>query len=307
MNRFLKIIRKNSNKEAFLKVLGIILFLFTSLFFVANQTLAWYMPMIEFPLINKSANDAKYMQWKIKAQRAYNIEVHMEDDEGNDFIIEFETKDEHDDEDYDASDNDRLVVRIDENYYDDTERIYESASFSDLMSLHLSKNSNVAYNCTGDVIIKKIIIYGNDFTLYSITLADNKSFNNPCWEKDASNWNNLGDFEDDDGKVPDAEHTFIQFNNSNIHVTKKYTEGSYRPIYPPNMNYGFYVSPSYIGSANAYYWPSQWSSFDFYYNNLYSYNSNNVGFANYYSEPYDYAWSYNYNVPLMYIWICQPH
>ena len=58
----------------------------------------------------------------------------------------------------------------------------------------------------------------------------------------------------------------------------------------------------FIGSANAYYGSSQWSSFGSYFNNLYSYNPNNVGFANSYSEPYNYAWSYNYNIPSIYNW-----
>ena len=66
-------------------------------------------------------------------------------------------------------------------------------------------------------------------------------------------------------------------------------------------------SSRFIGLANAYYGSSQWSSFGSYSNNLYSYNPNNVGFANSYSGPYNYAWSSNYNVPSIYSWSYSPN
>ena len=69
--------------------------------------------------------------------------------------------------------------------------------------------------------VDKIRIYGDDFTLYSICLADNSSYSSPEWEIDSSDfggWTNVTSFKNDDGDLSDT--TTIDFQSSYLHVTK---------------------------------------------------------------------------------------
>ena len=162
-------------KIRFLKVLGISLFLMGSLFFTVNQSLA-EKPWVEFGDIDESADDAQCIKWEIKAEKAYDVVVYMEDDDGNEFSIVFRTRD--DENEYDTSDSDRLVVGIgkeDDYYFDDTRRIYESKSFTYLTSQHSSENNNITYHFDDETMVKEIRIYGEDFQLYSIALGENNS------------------------------------------------------------------------------------------------------------------------------------
>ena len=214
-------------KIGFLKVLGIGLFLIVSLFFMANRSLA-EKPWIEFDDIDESADDAQFIRWEIKAEKAYDVVVYMEDDDGNEFSIVFRTRD--DENEYDTSENDRLVVGIgkeDDYYIDDTKRTYESRSFAYLTFKHSSENSSIDYNFDDDTTINEIRIYGEDFNLYSIALADNDYFDDLCWEREAIDWGNFGNFQNDDGKA--STNASIYFSNSYIHITEK--PDSFTPTY----------------------------------------------------------------------------
>ena len=232
-------------KIRLLKVWGISLFLMGSFFFTANQSLA-EKPWVELGEIDESADDAQCIKWEIKAEKAYDVVVYMEDDDGNEFSIVFRTRD--DENDYDTSDNDRLVVGIgkeDDYYFDDTKRIYESKSFTYLTSKHSSENSSITYNFDDDTMVNEIHIYGEDFKLYSITLADNDYFDNLCWEKDASYWGNFWNFENDNGKI--SNDTSINFSSSYIHVTEKKFNQYYPVLYG-----GLYGSNLYGGPGPSY-------------------------------------------------------
>jgi hypothetical protein len=94
---------------------------------------------------------------------------------------------------------------------------------------------------------------------------------------------------------------FIELANAYYGPSQWSSFGSY-------SNNPYSYGPSQWSSFGSYsnnpysYGPSQWSSFGSYSNNPYSYGPNNVGFANSYSGPYNYAWSSNYNVPSVYSW-----
>jgi len=234
-------------KIRFSKVSGIGLFLFVSLFFIANRSLA-EKPWIQFDDIDESADDAQFIKWEIKAEKAYDVVVYMEDDDGNEFSIVFRTRD--DENEYDTSNNDRLVVGIgkeDDYYFDNTKRIYESKSFAYLTFKHSSENSSITYNFDDDTMVNTIRIYGEDFQLYSIGIADNDYFDDLCWEREAIDWGNFGNFQNDDGKV--SPDTSISFSSSYIHVTEK--TSSYIPVYGGIYGgmYGMYGIGGIYGSS----------------------------------------------------------
>jgi len=260
-------------KTRFLKVLGIGLFLFVSLFFIANRSLA-EKPWIEFDDIDESADDAQFIRWEIKAEKAYDVVVYMEDDDGHDFSIVFRTRD--DENEYDTSDDDRLVVGIgkeDDYYIDDTKRIYESRSFAYLTFKHSSENSSIDYNFDDDTMVEKIRIYGEDFQLYSIALADNDYFDDLCWKREAIDWGNFGNFQNDDGKV--STNASITFSNSYISVTEKTYSYPYPPVYGGiyggiygglygmygGSYYGGYGSPQYGFYGSSYYGAPQYGMY----------------------------------------------
>jgi hypothetical protein len=245
----IKVLREGiiMKKIRFLKVLGIGLFLFVSLFFIANRSLA-EKPWIELDNIDESADDAQFIKWEIKAEKAYDVVVYMEDDDGNDFSIVFRTRD--DENEYDTSDKDRLVVGIgkeDDYYIDDTKRTYESKSFTYLTSKHSSENSSITYNFDDDAMVNKIRIYGEDFKLYYIALADSDYFDDLCWEREASGWGNFWNFQNDNGKI--SNDTSINFSSSYISVTEKST--SYVPPYGGIYGglYGMYGIGGYYGGS----------------------------------------------------------
>lgn len=214
-------------KISLLKVLGIVLFLFVSLFFMANRSWA-EKPWIEFDDIDESADDAQFIRWEIRAEKTYDVVVYMEDDDGNDFSIVFRTRDNENE--YGISEDDRLVVGIgkeDDYYFDDTKRTYESKSFAYLTFRHSSENNSITYNFDDDTMVRKIRIYGEDFQLYSIAMADNDYFDDLCWEKEAIRWGNFVNFQNDDGKL--STNASISFSNSYISVTEK--SSSYVPVY----------------------------------------------------------------------------
>jgi len=267
-----------------LKIFGICLLLFITIFLVANVALASNpdvrtRPSISFSDINESA---EYIQWEIKANENYKVQVNMVDEDGNKFSISFNTNDYY--EEYDTSDNNALIVRIgdDDDYADGSKKIYTSKFFSYLTSKHLSENNDITYNYTNEATVRTIIITGLDFSLYSITLDDNDNFDGPCWERDASDWDDLDDFESDDGKISTLADQYIQFNNSNIHVTKK-IEPNYPVNYPYPISYLSPPSPNYFGYQQPYnpyryqqaYSPSGW-------NQPYNYS----GSPNYYPDRY---------------------
>ncbi len=270
-----------------LKILGINLLLFIALFLVAKATRAsspdvLTRPNISFSDINESA---EYIQWEIKANENYVVEVNMVDEDGNKFSISFNTNDYY--EEYDTSDNNSLIVGIgdDDDYADGKKKIYTAKFFSYLTSKHLSENNDITYNYTNEATVRTIIIAGLDFSLYSITLDDNDNFDDPYWERDASDWDDLDDFEADDGKISDLANPYIQFNNSNIHVTKK-IEPNYPVNYPYPTSYLSPPVPNYLGYQQPYnpngyqqsYSPSGW-------NQPYNYSGSPNQYPNRYAVP----------------------
>jgi len=195
-------------------------------------------------------NPGQYIRWEIKAEKAYDVVVYMEDDDGNEFSIVFRTRD--DENEYDTSDNDRLVVGIgkeDDYYFDgNNKRIYESKSFTYLTSKHSSENSSITYNFDDDTTINEICIYGEDFKLYSIALADTDYFDDLCWEREARDWGNLWNFENDNGKISDD--TDIAFSSSYINVTEK-SSSYYYPQYGGLYGGGLYGGGLYGGSYGS--------------------------------------------------------
>ena len=100
-------------KVWFLKVLGISLFVFAALFFIAGQTLAD--TYIEFDNIDKNATEAQKIYWEIKAWQSYKVVLYMDDDSGDDFTIEFRTDDGDD-----SATATKYIAKIGDNYYDDS-------------------------------------------------------------------------------------------------------------------------------------------------------------------------------------------
>ena len=251
-----------------LKVFGINLLLFIAFFLVVNASQAsspdvWTRPSISFSDINESAD---YIQWEIKANENYTIEVNMVDEDGNKFGISFNTNDYY--EEYDTSDNDdlRVVIGHDEDYADGTKKTYTSKFFSYLTSKHLDENNDITYNYTNEATVKTIYITGFDFSLYSLSLKNNDSIDESCWERDASDWDDLNDFKNDDGEISSIANPYIEFNNSNIHVTQKKEPNS--SVYFPGYNY-----PGY----GMYGYP---------YNGYPNYSPNYGGYPNYYPDRY---------------------
>jgi len=236
-----------------LKVFRINLLLFIALFLVVNASQAsspdiWTRPSISFSDINESAD---YIQWEIKANENYRVEVHMVDEDGNKFGISFNTNDYY--EEYDTSDNDDLRVGIghDEDYADGTKKTYTSKFFTYLTSKHLDENNDITYNYTNGATVKTIYITGFDFSLYSISLKNNDSIDESCWERDASDWDDLNDFKNDDGEISSLANPYIEFNNSNIHVTQK-KETNYPVNYPYPLSYLSPPNPNYFGYQQPY-------------------------------------------------------
>lgn len=224
---------KNGN---FLKVLGTSLFILITLFFMVNNTLAQEV-WIEFDDIDQIAEDAQYLQWEIKASRYYQVTVYLEDDDGDNFRVVFRTEDGNDEADSDY----HYVVKIGEDYTDSSpsKETYEA----DLDSLINDDWGEYSYTAgDNDAKIKKIRIHGNDFYLYSITLADNENFDNPCWLIDVSeaDWEDNDDFKDDGGNFSSLVN--ISYNSSNIHVEN-----------PSSGGYPYGGFPGYLQWTNPYF------------------------------------------------------
>ena len=111
----------------------------------------------------------------------------------------------------------------------------------------------------------------NSIKLHSITFADNEDFDDPCWEKDASDWNNLYDFRSDGGEV--GSSTDIRFYNSYIQITN--TALSSSPSYFP---WGIGWNQTYFGWNQPYYGWNQpsygWNQPYYPYGNQQFYNPN---------------------------------
>ena len=168
-------------KRRFLKVMEI-LSVFTILFFMAGYSMAqqnnaW----IEFGDIDQSAEDAQYIQWEIKASKFYGVTIYFEDDDGDDFEVTFNTEDGND-----KAYSDYFIVKIGDNYYDTnpSREMFEA----DLDAI-INDDWDGAHSYTAgdpDAKIEKIRVAGDNLQFYSITLADNENFDNPCWQIDVS-------------------------------------------------------------------------------------------------------------------------
>ena len=301
-------------KIRFLKVLGIHLLLFIALFLVVKPTQASSPDAITRPSISFSdINElAEYIQWEIKANENYRIEINMEDEDGNKFSISFDTNEYY--EEYDTSDDRalRIVIGHDDDYANGTKKMYTSRSFSYLTSKHFSENNDITYNYTNEATVRSIYIVGIDFSLYSISLDDSDTFDDPCWQKDASDWDDLNDFENDGGEIDTLGNPYIQFNSTNISVTKK-QERNYSANYPyplgigylspPNPNYFVYQQPypyAYQQPFNPYGYQQSYNPYEFGYQqsfNPYSYQQTYSPFGYYgYQQaynPYDHQQAYN--------------
>jgi hypothetical protein len=224
----------------FLRALGISLFLFTAIFLASSQALATTDTYIQFGSIGKSATDAQYLKWEIKAKKTYEVVLHMVDDNGARFTITFKTSDPGSTPYTISSSN--YIVKIDTDYYDSSspDTMTYEANLDSLINLILYALGGTHSYTSGDADakIEKIRIYGDDFTIYSLTLSN--SLNTPKWEINDTNfedWDNVSDFEDADGDYSDT--TTITFNNSYLHVTLKTTTTTTSPyIIDPSLYYG---------------------------------------------------------------------
>lgn len=82
------------NKKDLLKVLGITLFLFAILFFVANKTSFGSMTQasISFLNINETIPDANFFQWEIESSQDFMLSVWIEDIHGNNITMPLKNK-----------------------------------------------------------------------------------------------------------------------------------------------------------------------------------------------------------------------
>ncbi|MBN2435562.1 MAG: hypothetical protein JXK07_09895 [Spirochaetes bacterium] len=206
------------NKKQSLKTVGIILCLFIALFFVhTTESIAFSSANIEFD-IDESVEDAKYLQWKIKASKDYMVYIYLRSKDGELLCIKFDTRKSKGD--YDFSKDYSLYVGIGSDYADGDAEVYESESFYDLISLYISEKDDSEFYSPDTAKIEMIRIAGDDFSLYSITLADNYDSDDPCWQKDASDWDNLNDFNADGGSIPEffLNITNMSFYDQYVHV-----------------------------------------------------------------------------------------
>jgi len=213
-----------------LKVLAITFIIFISHILIINNALA-LMPSSSIGFdINESISDASYLQFKIEAAEHYTVTMCLEDGDGETIKIRFSSQDDYDPGDYKLNEEeDRLTI-----YFSSSTITYESEPFEDLISLFLSEDDDSIFDLTDDPEITKIQINGGMyFNFYSIALADNEDFDDPCWSKDAADWSNRNDFISDGG---DPLPYNIQFYTTYIHVTNtpSYSSPSYSsPTYFP--------------------------------------------------------------------------
>ncbi|MEW5801549.1 MAG: hypothetical protein AB1847_05515 [bacterium] len=229
----------------FLKALGMVLFLFTALFFTANQILAATTDTyIEFDNIDESAQNAQYIRWEAKAKLAYDVVVTMIDDDGNKFTVTFSTKD--DSNPYTVSSS-SYVNNIGTSYYNTNPSIQTfEASFNTLMSNFFILGGTHFYTPGNSrAKIDKIRIYGDDIYLYYFGLAN--GLGSPVWEiddSDFSSWSDVSDFKSDDGDLSDT--ATIDFQDTYLRLTKKVasvTTGTTYQIDPATgLPYGYGTS-----------------------------------------------------------------
>lgn len=265
---------KCMNRRFIIQTLGISLVILLVPFFI-NKSLAM-MPSASFGFsINESISDAKYLQFKIEATEHYILHVWLEDGYGETIRISFSPEDDYEQGDYKVIEDDDYLL-ID---FSSSTTTYESESFEDLVSLFLSEDDDSTFDLTDDPEITRIQMFiTNNIKLYSITFADNENFDDPCWEKDASDWNNLYDFRSDGGEV--GSSTDIRFYNSYIQITN--TALSSSPSYFPwstgwNQTYFGWNQP-YFGWNQPYYGWNQpsygWNQPYYPYGNQQLYNFN---------------------------------
>lgn len=206
------------------KILGISIFLFTACFLTISRTQAasadtW----LEFNNLDQPIAKAQYIRWEIEARKSYEVMVYIVNEKGLKFTISFRTGDAGDP--YSIPSANSYLVNIGEEYFDPSNpdnKLFE-ACFPALMDIFSILGGT--HTCTPEspeARIDKIRIYGDDFVLYSITLAAQDDFSSPGWkidESDFETWGNLTDFRNNGGDLSDK--TSIQFADSYIYITQK--------------------------------------------------------------------------------------
>ncbi|MEW6381723.1 MAG: hypothetical protein AB1611_19265 [bacterium] len=239
----------------FLKALGIGLFLLTMFFFTGSQLLAATTDTyIEFDDIDEAS---RYIQWEIEAAKTYDVVVYMVDDAGDDFTITFKAVDNTTTV-YSIPSSDSYVVNIGTGFFNATAATRETyeADLSDLTSRNFAILMGTHFYTPGDpqAKVEKIRIYGDDFILYSIALANNSNFTSPDWIVDDSDFatiNTIQKFKDANGDLSDT--TNINFQPSYMYVTKK-TATSQTATDPYAAYYAYYGYPPTTagGGTSAY-------------------------------------------------------
>lgn len=277
---------KCMNRRFIIQTLGMSLVILLVPFFI-NKSLA-LMPSASIGFnINKSISDANYLQFKIEATEYDIIHVWLEDGDGETIRISFNPQDDYDQGDYELVEEDDFLFI----YFSSSTITYESESFENLVSLFLSEDDDSTFDLTDDPEITRIQIFiTNSLKLYSIAFADNEDFDDPCWEKNASDWSNLNDFRSDGGDI-DLSSTDIRFYNSYIQI-----------------------SNTALSSLHSYFpWSIGWNQPYFGWNQPYNYGWNQpsygwnqpyYGYQQFY-YPYGYQQSYNLNVD-PWIWEGEP-
>jgi len=116
-------------KVWFLKALGISLFVFAALFFMAGQTLAD--TYIEIDPGNIDYSEARYIQFEIDADEDYEVILYMKDNNNDSFRIIFKTDNKSTDDTKYTNDNDLIIYLDDDEYADGSKATYDSSESDD--------------------------------------------------------------------------------------------------------------------------------------------------------------------------------
>ena len=209
-------------KTWFLKAFGISLVLLTALLFTADKVPAVTNSntYIEFSNIGMPAANAKYLRWEIKATLAYDVVVYMVDDDGSTFPLTFSTTDATNG--YTVS-SASYIDNIGTSYFSTSPSTATfTANLNNLMNTFFILGGTHAFTAgNSQARVSKVRIYGDNFTLYSICIANNSSYSSPGWEINSSDfggWTSVTNFKNNDGNLSDT--TTIDFQSSYLHVTK---------------------------------------------------------------------------------------